>query len=108
MNKKTIIAVLAVTTILTGCSAKEQADESAYLTAARQDAIVELEMKSDKEIIELGRYTCELFDNKVTPNDVIVKVVERGNLQTGEAIDSVITNALLGLCPEYADVLNYG
>ncbi len=108
MNKKIIIAVLAVTTILTGCSAKEKADESAYLTNVRQNVIVELEMKSDEEIIELGRYTCELFDNKVTPNDVIVKVVKEGSLQTGEAMSAIITNALLGLCPEHSDVLNYG
>lgn len=109
MKKKTNLAILAVLAIIiTGCTTKEQADKSAYLTNVRQNVILELEMKSDEEIVELGEYTCELFDNNVTPSDVIVKVVESGNLQTGEAMDAIITNALLGLCPEHADVINYG
>lgn len=108
MNKN-LMAILAGLFLLTGCSSDAPTEEEkTYISAVRYYDNEELLNKSDEEIISLGRYTCELFDNKVTPNDVIVKVIKRGNLQTPEALDYIVTNALLGFCPEHADVISYG
>lgn len=110
MNKKTTITTALLTLVIAGCGTTTTytQEEQKYLTAVHYDEVVEVEMRTDDELITLGRYTCELFYDGVTPSEVIVEVVEVGNLQTGEAIDAIITNALLGFCPEHADVLNYG
>lgn len=108
MNKK-LMAILAGLFLLTACASETRdAEEEKYLSAVKYYYSEELSKKSDEEIIELGRYTCKLFDNKVTPNSVIVKVVKKGSLQTPEALDYIVTNALLGFCPEHSDIINYG
>lgn len=109
MNKKTMTIILAGLFLVAGCSSETQSgEETTYISAVRYYESKELLNKSDEELISLGRYTCELFDNKVTPNNVIVKVVKKGNLQTAEALDYIVTNALLGFCPEHSDVISYG
>lgn len=108
MNKK-LMVIIAGLFLLTACGndARDEQEEK-YLSAVKYYYSEELSNKSDEELISLGRYTCELFDNKVTPNDVIVKVIKQGNLQTPEALDYIVTNALLGFCPEHSEVINYG
>lgn len=101
--------VIAGLFLLTACTPETRdADEEKYLSAVKYYYSEELSNKSDEELISLGRYTCKLFDNKVTPNSVIVKVVKKGNLQTPEALDYIVTNALLGFCPEHSDIISYG
>lgn len=108
MSKK-LMAIFAGLFLLTACgNDTRNKEEETYLSAVKYYYSEELSNKSDAELISLGRYTCELFDNKVTPNDVIVKVIKRGGIQTPEALDYIVTNALLGFCPEHSDVISYG
>jgi hypothetical protein len=109
MRKSTIIIALLVSLLASGCGREEMTqEERGYLAGVRYYPTKELDSKSDSELIELGDYTCELFYYKVTPNEVIEKVVERGNITDPETLEAIMTNALLGFCPEYSDVLNYG
>lgn len=115
MNRKklAVVAVMlgAIGVSLSGCNNNPQMtnEELNYLVSVRVYESELLEARTDENLIELGHYTCDIIDEGATPNAVIEMVVEHGNLGSDPiAINGVITEALINICPKYAYYLEVG
>ena len=104
-----VALLLAGTSLATSEQPVRTEKELKFLERIRSHEEKVIFSRTDEELLSLGKYTCLLLDDKITPSKIVEYVVVSGNLEDEpSAMGYIISDAVLTLCRKYEKLLEVG